>query len=480
MSTDYGVLTNVDMVQAYAYASDQVKRIKCNDSELIRKYCKDDDPQCFKWKQNDSNRIWRMPSYLTNTPCSQIGDNSSECREEMGAPDCIQDTRTPSPSPTGKICGYAPLDVQSGHCHIMSEKLCNLNQTIPYTCNQDECNFLDKDKLANASYVEWHPNTGQCGDDNVTCSLPSVCVNKKCTCKKDDDCRGSSVCNKDGNCEGGGVCMLGNFLLRQWCENPQSRCKKNSDGTYPDECKGSSSTPGVTDVPPFFYNENTGKCFITKDYCQRFGVDYSGGTDCSDSNPCTGEGMACYKGTCTGPGSECTTTTGQKVGEFFVGKTLFRMFKSPNLKCDSQDKENFTQGYTTDGFAPKLASMYESFNKLPETIEKMLDPSMIKSKILVHKNFIQGIDLYFIIWKDSANMDTEGQISYDISQIKKKYPFLLKKRDGLLYIKISKKDIGNNNDLKRIYLSLGSSNWITMNLANTLIKMKESKNFMKE
>ena len=292
----------------------------------------------------------------------------------------------------------------------------------------------------------------------------------KCTCTTSDDCPGSSTCGSDGKCIPGGRCVLGNFMLRQWCEDPVSRCAKSSDGTYPKECNGSPSSPGVTDVPPFFYNQNLGRCFMTKDYCTRFGVDYSS-TSCTTKSDCS-DGMDCYKGYCTGQGSECVDN--QKTAEFFLGKTLFRMFKS-GTKCFEAPK-NITNGtFNKEVISSTLKNIYEGFNKLPNTIEKMCDPSMIKSKTLMKKDFIEGIDLYLIIWKDSANIKIPIQLGYDINQIKKKYPSLVKKNKGLLYIKISKQDIGKNNDLKRIYLSLGSSNWMTTNIANSFMKTEEYK-----
>lgn len=84
-----------------------------------------------------------------------------------------------------------------------------------------------------------------------------------------------------------GKCVYGNFLLKRWCTEPEERRDE--------------SVPGVTDVHPFDYDESTGKCSISKDYCEK-------------------DMQASYDPR----GPTCYSTTGQKVGEFFVGKTVFR------------------------------------------------------------------------------------------------------------------------------------------------------------
>lgn len=87
-----------------------------------------------------------------------------------------------------------------------------------------------------------------------------------------------------------GKCVYGNFALRKWCELPDMRRFE--------------VVPGVTDVHPFAYDEHTGKCSLTREYCEKdmqtsFRIDEKGRPTCYAS-------------------------TGEIIGEFFVGKTVFR------------------------------------------------------------------------------------------------------------------------------------------------------------
>lgn len=87
-----------------------------------------------------------------------------------------------------------------------------------------------------------------------------------------------------------GKCVYGNVILRKWCELPTERRLE--------------SVAGVTDVHPFDYDASSGKCKISREYCERdmqasFMMDENGRPTCYSS-------------------------TGQLIGEFFVGKTIFR------------------------------------------------------------------------------------------------------------------------------------------------------------
>jgi hypothetical protein len=94
----------------------------------------------------------------------------------------------------------------------------------------------------------------------------------------------------------GGKCVLGNSLLKRWCQYPSSR--------------HSESIVGETDVAPFDYSPETG-CSISKAYC----------TNCRQSDP---------KGMCIGYDAvkkECVVPPGQGIGEMLAGKTIFRYAK---------------------------------------------------------------------------------------------------------------------------------------------------------
>ena len=500
-NVNYGVLTPVDMAMAYAYAVDQVNRLKCNDKELLDKLC-GKDKKCLQWKKSESKRIWPMPDKISTHECAKVGPNSPDCITQMGTPDC-----QPVEGTGKNYCVYKPKDAQSGSCHIIEPNFCKSQSTVPYKCDDTTCKFLDKDQLKDKVYVEWNEFSGTCDTNKLcdasnkctppeicvnglcksyggsTCPTGQTCLNGKCTCKTDDDCDGSSTCDKSsGTCNIGGRCILGNFLLKQWCEKPQSRCTKDYDGNYPSDCKGSNESPGVTDVPPFFYDDTSGQCYMTNNYCKRFGVDYNK-KSCKTDNDCTkpekcftdpnDPGSGSY---CTGPGSECEETSGQKAGEFFLGKTLFRMFKS-DVKCEGyQPPVSTPASYQKKEMENKLKSIFKSFNNLPEICEKLADTKMMEKIDLVNKNFIPGIDLFLCKFKPESNVTPLIKIGFDAKQVQKVFPKLVIKKKGLLYIKISKKDINNDNRLKRIYLTLNSSQWMTTNLANKFLNTKYADN----
>lgn len=108
-------------------------------------------------------------------------------------------------------------------------------------------------------------------------------------------------------------CIYGNFILKRWCLFPPQRRK--------------TSVPGVTNVKPFKYNEDTGKCEITKDYCvDSMRISYK----LDDQGRPT-----------------CYSKLGQEIGELFVGETVFRGFKS--------------SGYDPTKDKPQPSLLYENF-----------------------------------------------------------------------------------------------------------------------
>lgn len=129
-----------------------------------------------------------------------------------------------------------------------------------------------------------------CPSDVPDCSHGRCVVGTEVLCKSKsaspDDMSGDRPYLEFRN----GKCVYGNPILRRWCESPESR--------------RTDSVPGVTDVHPFDYDEHTGKCSISRPYCEM---------DMQASF------MIDEKGRPT-----CYSTAGQKVGEFFLGKTVFR------------------------------------------------------------------------------------------------------------------------------------------------------------
>ena len=438
-----GSYTTADLMNAMAFATAQVNKLKAEDPDIIKKYCQGTS-KCFQWKNHQSNQLWPNTNFKP------------------------QDIKSKDPSkqfPWEKWTDWTT----SGHIHIVDEATCKAAGQVPYKCDSKSCTWLDN-KQIKAPYSEWQTSmcynvnekivgktvegvvscksVGECMKDE-NCSGTNTCVNGKCTCSDNNECNGTSSCN-NGVCETNAAgCFLGNFLLKEWCENPQSRCALEN-GSYPKECQGSSTEIGVTDVPPFVYNEKNGSCFMSPDYCNRFGVDSVNSKPCSSDTDCD-TGATCIdqpilgKKMCVGPTTECAKGS---LWEMMVGKTLFRMWKS-GVKCPDLEGYEFNK------------TIIDKLNNLPEKLEKLIDPKFIETKLLLQKEFIPGIDIYMIKWNKLSNKEVLYEVGFDIEQINNKYPTLLVIKNNKQYLVITKNQVKNDPSLKKIYGILGLNKDLT-------------------
>ena len=349
-STVYTRLTALDVGLAYAFAQDQIEHTMCTDPEVVRTFCKDKG-NCIRWRPQPERQLWNKPRAYsdvvckTDADCSEVSAQTPYCTlAENGV----------------KLCAYDPVvnrDIfNTGTCEIVSQSKCEEFSKSPYVCNETKTDCPLSEDL-DMRYYEWHttdlmkcdPEKSPCpGGANSRC-LPSG----ECTCKTDADCLGTAYCQPSDKtpgekvCKGGGRCVFGNHVLREWCENPKSRCvptpapdakecKVDGDcpsgkscfrkkcvgpADYPTECKGSGSAPGMTNVPPFYYHKHTGKCFMTAPYCERHVLDFglADGRKCTTDNDCTpvswsadewknffSKDSICASGRCTGAPRKCT------------------------------------------------------------------------------------------------------------------------------------------------------------------------------
>jgi hypothetical protein len=187
---------------------------------------------------------------------------------------------------------YMHDQIKSKYCHEMMEKDSgisyvpdDIHRSYPCppgidNCEHGKCIITTKETcLKHSKKVGPAKDVMPC-KTNSECQKGEICVQGKC------------VENKPYLEFRDGKCLYGNEFLRLWCENPKLR--RNGE------------VKGVTDVPPFHYDLKTGKCEVTKDYCDWMQVSYK----------------IDEKGRPT-----CYSKTGQKVGEFILGKTLFRDIK---------------------------------------------------------------------------------------------------------------------------------------------------------
>lgn len=555
--------TPVDFAMALAYAEDQINYKICTDPKTIQAFCKDKG-DCLKWRSEPARQLWSKPRNFSRVTCNTDAD----CKAN---PDSVLQPHCRAIETGEKFCAYDPQIpndiVNAGTCQIVSPEKCDEFSKVPYSCNEDKsvCT-LSTDK--NARYYEWRPTEfSKCSNTGAPCyGATSKCLpSGECTCQTNADCAGTATCQDSSItpgqkvCRGGGQCVFGNYVMRQWCENPKSRCmptpakgaktcKTNadcpspqtcygdkcvSDADYPQDCKGSKDKAGITDVPPFYYDSRSGRCFMTKPYCERNVTDFgvSDGRTCgadsdceglswssiwsrtskciagkctSDAKPCTAQtdcqaDEVCHAGYCTGPRNQCGDTLGKEyLGMNWIDMTLGRTgyhqmvqnkwdasqnFPTNPLdldqwkewekgwNCEQKDKKEW---FVPDAETPEMpempqlvpliANLLPFMDRIPPTIECLVDDRMVHEKELLSSTFVAKLKLYVIVWSYEASTKPKPTFGFLYSELKKVYPSLLKKIKGKWYLKMKwtalrKTDIA----LKRLYvMSAFGAEWSKM------------------
>lgn len=433
-----GQATPLDFMNAYNYAYQQVNKMKCEDPDIIKAVCDSKTTPsppgggtCINWQEDKKEMTFPVPANYYINQCNTRDDcemgmckdgyctceTNADCKQGL---ECIQ-----NPESLDKlICGYAPK-TSAGHCVFNNQTACEAQGQPPYTCSSDGCEKRP-DSDNKFPYTEWHidSNTGQ------------------------------------------GKCVLGNFLLRQWCENPSSRCVKDPEsGKYPDQCTQGDKTKGVTDVPAFYYDKNKGMCYMTPDYCHHYDIDYNK-PKCTSKADCPGAGDACItdgdnlQKHCVGPDSECSESDAQKAGEFFVGKTLFYMFDKKTT-C----RENYEE-YKNSGNVKVLNSVIS--DKLKNTSEYacFVYPNKITNKKVLQRDFAgKGINLYLISSSNDSVM-----IGFDPEEVRAVYLDIVEDHSQGKIICIHRDEIKTDKNLKRIFLTIQSRGWMTNLIVNLTLK----------
>ena len=172
-----------------------------------------------------------------------------------------------------------------GYCKVATKAMCSslVKEVKGEPCVKGQCKAegatckKDGHCYIKWPYLEYHnPSTGT----ERPCSVNKQCSEGQYCDEFNNLCRASDT----------GQCVYGNFLLRNWCLNPKARDDR--------------PVRGLTDVYPFDYDANQGKCLISRPYCE-----YSMGVTFGKDS----------KGRPT-----CYTNVGQELGEFFIGKVIFR------------------------------------------------------------------------------------------------------------------------------------------------------------
>jgi len=349
------------------------------------------------------------------------------------------------------VCRYGLGEVASRYSVFANEQACLAQGQLPYRCSSKTCTRIPAKDLK-VNYTEWH---------------------------------------RDPKDENGGKCVLGDFVLRQWCENPQSRCiVDQKTGKYPAGCEGSGSEPGITDVPSFLYDRNKSACYMTHDYCKKFYMDYNlEHHQCTTDAECQAHNSDWYcqttdqGGFCTGPDSECYLPAAAKFVKHTIGKTLFSMFRGGFKKCgdsttdsDADNVESYTHTPRTqtprtdeEYLTQAIQMAHENFNKVTEIVGMPADETRMKRKSVVERNFAgPGINLYLIHW-DKGTIT----VGFLASEVKSLYPNLIENhRDGK-YIVIDRNEIDSDKNIKRMYLTIGSRTWMAKMIMSELKNLKK-------
>jgi len=338
-----------------------------------------------------------------------------------------------------------------------------------------KCPMIPPDDTIQKGYLEWH-RADYCDGKTSTCKGgSSTCTDNKCTCVDTNDCRGSAVC-KDKVCttvpediDGlykDGICVYGNFVLRQFCENPQCISEE-----YP------------STEPPFVYNQRNGTCSIAQGYCKSHGTAYllndkedpkectledgasrfpnpASRGSCSDGQICSPQrrrgyetgGLSMYTGElyCQDETSECKKDNfGDKAMEMMLGNTIYKTLEGDVdwPACKSKDAFKHKSDKKVVDFI--IDRVFEEGKKLkdaqPNILIRVISDEE-KYKTMYVKKYIDKNISNYIFTKGNEIFSGFKKEEFDT----KKYKIINK--NGKYYVKLSKEQITDNKTFQRMYM----------------------------
>jgi hypothetical protein len=454
--TTYGIYTNVDTLMASKYAEARINNDIFNNRTIMNRIYSEHGDKSFVFLEDKQYKNWNDYINMSDKACTK----DSNCNTDFGET-CMQDVNK---------CGFSTVDVKPGKFHINNKNLCLKKSKMPIKCAGSDCV-----SVTGAVYTEWRDLKDL--DSDAKDRLPD---------------------------EMPGLCIRGNWSLREYAENPIYR------GSMTGINKDTSSFDEHLN-----YDPTNGKVYLTKEFCNKYDTKFASGnctiqsgidiegkprykkdetkcpknskcitctdglyacserlcttgnkTNCMDDERCSTEfctGNDCpATGVCTNEFSNCYTTT--DVGEFLFGKTLFRMFDTGKFYCPKDTKKDVKENFEQNNFQNRIKNILSTFDKFPEIVIKIADTSLMNTKSLASKDFAgKGINLYVINWKKNEGIESYNDVGFIADEIQYVYPHIIKIKDGKKYIYISKKDIKDNN-LKRIFLSANSGNWLLSNI----------------
>jgi len=372
---------------------------------------------------------------------------------------------------------------------ITQQDICTALSNFPFPDNS--CTFKKPTKTENG-YYEWHVNAGVCDtnrscmDDNDCSGTSNMCFGAIKSPKKMGSCRvngngqscsGNQTCNAKGECEGctnnsecpgsafcvispgkngfcsqdSGMCVMGNSVLRQYCENVSCRCAQGDRS-----CEATlKKAGGGDDVPPFKYHTEDGSCTITKDYCAWFGGKYTDGLSGDSPRPCTSDvncpqNYSCVGGACSGKDSSCTVPATQDAAQFVIGKTLYAAFfadsKAVRERCRGNIFNNSSQVRLPDEVAGACHSLIRSLREtpLPPSVDTILPRP--RDPIPMCPHYAGGMTVYGWELEDGGR-----HIGFLPDEMLRAFPNACTDTIQGVRFRAELRDTGSSPGLKRVY-----------------------------
>ena len=502
------------LLAAMAYAQNRINKEKSEDPDIINEICSNicktkpasectDCKNGIKWKPDNKNKIWQSGQGSYFDKCDPANNT---CKNNLN---CV---KNPNEKNDNYYCGFNSDEIPAGNTIIANKSTC-INLSVPvYKCpanasSLDDCSSTLKDASTGSNglrYAEWHADDST-GPNNTY----------------------------------GGKCVYGNFTAKAYAEFPQSHSAAKKEGGVP---------------PPFYYDQDNGKMYITPEYCNYFGRNYGTGSQ-NNSNPdasCDDKGGGNYWGRsedvligaterhmcvsedteskpgyygaipcktdadcpisdpslvdggtmtntkcinidktdptnkiCMGDSSSCFITTDKETVQMLVGNTMFNALYTTKAVGDcvknsikdignsinnklNDTKENYQDSQqdsqpknNTD--TENISKLFSNFNGISDQVSKLSDSKYMENKKILAKDYAgKGVHLYLIKWDLKATklgIPSINDIGFDYDEIVKKHPEICTKFKNSKFISINKKQL-TNNDIKRIYVYIGSNGWI--------------------
>jgi hypothetical protein len=491
------------LIEAMAYAQNRINKEKSEDPDIINEICSnicntksvDDCNSCktgIHWKENNQNKMWPSDQGRYFGPPGGCDPTINNCSNGLNCIKKLEDDQY--------YCGFNSDEIPAGNTVITNKQTCINLSTPVYTCptnasSLDDCTSTVKNASTGSDglrYVEWRednpvdPNNkygGKCVYGNFTLKAYAEFPQSHSMAKKEGGVPKPFYYDQDNGKM---------YITPEYCHyfglEYGTGSKNNADSD--DSCKGTNSWRRTDDC-----NLIGGTCrhiCISSDTEKTPG--YYGAIKCTTDADCPNSDPSFVKGEmtkarclnvdksnpdnkiCIGDSSDCFTTTTDEVLEMLVGNTLFNAIEGTEAMgdCvkntvnyifnDTKIKENYNkQNIPSKQNSENINNMFSNFNKISDQVSKIADSKYMESKKILMKDYAgKGVNLYLIKWDLKATklgIPSINDIGFDYDEIIKKYPEICTQFKDTKFISINKKQL-TNNDIKRIYVYIGSNGWI--------------------